>query len=153
VGGTNRNLGWTLCAGAVLALVAALISGAQARSAENGPRAEAAWVRPGLAMGRPAAGYMVVHGGARADRLTGVMSSAATSVELHETMKMAGIMHMSGTPSVDVPAGGTVRFAPGGRHLMIFGLKAGTEPVPLTLAFASGVRVRIDALRRSATLY
>ena len=149
----KRSLGWAACAGAVLTLFVALIAGRAALSAEPGPSVEAAFVRPGLAEGRPAAGYLVLHGGARDDSLVGVTSPAAASIELHETTRMSGVMHMTQQMAVAVPARAVVRFTPGGRHLMIFGLKAGRAPVPLELRFASGARVRIDAPRRSATVY
>jgi copper(I)-binding protein len=149
----KRSFGWAACAGAVLSLFVALIAGRAALSAEPGPSAQAAWVRPGLAADRPAAGYMVLRGGARDDQLVGVTSPGAASIELHDTMRKAGVMHMTQQMSVAVPARAVVRFTPGGRHLMIFGLKPDSTPVPLELRFASGARVRVDAVRRSAMVY
>lgn len=137
IAGFGRGFGWAVCALSVLALFAAALSGHAAERAAA-PSVEDAWVRPSLAPGRPAAGYMVVVGGAVPDRLVAVTSLAAR-VELHETMAMEnGAMRMDATPSVPVPAGARVAFAPGGRHLMLFGLKPDMADVPLALHFASG---------------
>lgn len=54
-------------------------------------------------------------------------------------------MRMERVDGVAVPAGGTVRFAPGGYHLMLFGLKPGMRSVPLTFGFASGGTVQAVA--------
>jgi copper(I)-binding protein len=48
---------------------------------------------------------------------------------------------------IPLPAGGEVRFAPGGRHLMLIGLKRPLHPgdrVPATLHFASGTTLHVD---------
>ena len=148
--GLNRRLGWAACGLAGLSLVAAIVSGAEARAVGGGVQVESAWVRPALVAGRPAAGYLTLRGGARADTLVGVSSPATTRVELHATTMARGVMRMSGEGTITVPANARVAFAPGGRHLMLFDLAPGTASVPLTLRFASGRRVNVDAPRRSA---
>ena len=79
--------------------------------------------------------------GARPARLVAVDSArVAATVELHESMAgMAGMMTMKPIALVDVPAAGSVRFAPEGRHAMLFGIapqvKAG-DLVPLGFRFS-----------------
>lgn len=142
--GFGRGFGWAVVALSVLALFMAVVSG-HAAERLGGVRVIDAWLRPALIAGRPAAGYFLLLGGAKPDRLMGV-SSPGLKVELHETMRMAGgMMSMADTPDVAVPAGARVVFAPGGRHLMIFGLKPGVAEVPLVLRFASGRLVRAEA--------
>jgi copper(I)-binding protein len=54
---------------------------------------------------------------------------------------------------VVIPAGGTLRFAPGGHHLMLVGLaramKAG-DSLPATLVFAGGRRMKVEFAVRLA---
>jgi copper(I)-binding protein len=50
--------------------------------------------------------------------------------------------------SVDVPAGGTVEFAPGGRHLMLWTVDPGaasTGKITLKLYFSNGETLLVDA--------
>ena len=86
----------------------------------------------------PGVAYVTIHGGDVADRLVKVSSPRAPTVEMH-TMTMEGsIMRMREVEAIDVPAGATVRLAPGGMHLMLTGmaapLKVG-ETLTLVLTF------------------
>lgn len=89
-------------------------------------------------------------------QLVGVASPVAGVAEVHE-MKMDGdIMRMRAVPVLDLPAGKTVEFKPGGYHVMLMDLK---EPlvtgasVPLTLLFKNPqgqasrleVKLKVDA--------
>jgi copper(I)-binding protein len=71
-------------------------------------------------------------------------------VELHQTTADAsGVMTMAPVEAVPVPAGGSTELAPGGYHVMLFGL---TQPlaegaiVPLTLTFQSGTVIEVGAV-------
>jgi len=88
--------------------------------------ADEAWRRLPAVAGHPGAGYLTIHGGPEPARLLAVESNAAGSTELHESMKMGagGMTGMQGLDGLDVPANGTVTFAPGGNHVMMFGLSA-----------------------------
>ncbi|MEW6596775.1 MAG: copper chaperone PCu(A)C [Pseudomonadota bacterium] len=97
-----------------------------------------ATIRPPFHGATMTAGYMTLKNAGPADRLVGVSCDCADKVELHETMVHDGMAHMMATPVVSVPAGGEVKFAPGGRHLMIVGLKAPLHPgdkAKITLQF------------------
>jgi copper(I)-binding protein len=108
-----------------------------------------AWVRINPAPGRPAAGYFRFTNGATPDRLVEARAEGAR-VELH-TMSMAGgVMRMEKLDGLDIAAGETVTFAPGGKHLMLFGLEKRPAAVPITLVFASGARITTNAEVRNA---
>lgn len=117
------------------------------------PRISAAWVRRNPVPGRPSAGYLRIEGGGQPDRLVGA-AAPGVRIELHSMSMAGGVMKMARIDALPVPAGAVVELAPGGRHLMIFGLAgaARTLPttLPITLVFASGARVRADATVREA---
>jgi periplasmic copper chaperone A len=69
---------------------------------------------------------------------------------MHDMTMDGGIMRMSKLAALPVPARATISFAPGGKHLMIFGLAAGTKALPITLGFASGGRITVNAAVRAA---
>jgi len=127
-------------------VAAALLLAGCGKPAELG--ADHGWVRLPAVAGRPGAAYFTVHGGAQADTLLAVSTPAALRAELHETMDHQGTKSMRPARDVAVPANGTVEFAPGGRHVMLFdvgpNVKAGGH-IPLTLAFAGGKRLEIQA--------
>ncbi|MOA52013.1 hypothetical protein D3C78_1752350 [compost metagenome] len=58
-------------------------------------------------------------------------------------------MKMQKVEGVDIPAGGTLTLAPGGYHLMLFGLKkplAADERFPVTLHFQKAGDVKVEIL-------
>jgi periplasmic copper chaperone A len=74
-----------------------------------------------------------------ADRLVSASAAVAERVELH-TMAMEGdVMRMRQLDALDLPAGQTVKLAPGGQHLMLIGLKA-----PLTLGMRFPLELRFE---------
>lgn len=96
---------------------------------------------PTAAPGVPGVGFFTLtNSGRKADRLLSVESPAATSIEIHRSETRNGVMQMRALPQgVALPAGKAVDLAPGGMHLMLFGLKAPLVEggsVPLTLRFA-----------------
>lgn len=112
-----------------------------------------AWVRLPPVAGRPAAGYFTLHGGAKADRLVAVTSAKAGRVELHESGMAGGMMTMRAIDGADVPAGGEVKFAPGGNHAMLFDVAADVRPggtIPLSFRFASGKTLEVAARAQAA---
>ena len=148
-----RNIGVAAVALAILLLAVALVSGRLAHSAPAQLTVSDAIVRLGVVPGRPAAGYFTLNGGAQADRLLGVASPVAR-VEMHETIMANGRMRMTPMKMLDVGAGKRIAFAPGGKHLMIFGLPAGVKPgddVRLVFTFEKAGAVPVTAIARSAT--
>lgn len=144
----SRKIGWAALMGALVLLMFSLVSGRIAYSATATAvlGARDAVVRLAAAPGRPSVGYFTLVGGAVPERLVAAGSSAAARVELHQSVMTSGVMRMEPVVGVDLPARGTVRFAPGGLHLMIFGLKPGSAAtIPLTLRFASGTTLTVTA--------
>jgi periplasmic copper chaperone A len=107
------------------------------------------WVRLNAVERGPAAAYFTVHGGPKADRLLSVTSDVVIRIELHESMASGNMASMKPiTGGIDVPAGGTIEFKPGGRHAMLYYVNPGIKPprtLPLTFTFASGNRIEVDA--------
>ncbi|MBV9559484.1 MAG: copper chaperone PCu(A)C [Bradyrhizobium sp.] len=120
----------------------------------NRLRVSDAWIRLAAVPGTPSAAYFTIHGGPTSDRLTSISSPQVRRAEMHETMAADhGMARMAPVEQLAVPAGGTVTFAPGGRHVMLFGLDAAAtagREVRLDLAFASGrtlaARARVRAM-------
>lgn len=105
---------------------------------------DSAWVRLPAVPGRPGAAYFTLRGGPADATLIAVDSDYVRRAELHESM--AGGMRP--LPSVAVPAGEDVAFAPGGRHAMLFDISPRMTPgkhLPLRFAFADGRRIDADA--------
>ena len=106
-----------------------------------------AWTRPAAA-GINGAGYLILtNRGRLADSLIGVSSPAAARGSIHRSaMAAGGVITMRDLPSLAIAPGATVKFAPGGLHLMLEGLKrplkAG-DTVPAVLTFARAGRVTV----------
>lgn len=149
-----RIFGWLACVGAVALLVVAMITGTTPVEADPAapPRVVDAWIRLAAVPGRPAAGYFTLVAGAAPVRLTGV-SAPPARVELHAMTMAGGVMRMDRLPVVAAGAGASVRFAPGGAHLMLFDLPPAVRPgatLPLVFTFADGATVTAAAAVRTA---
>ena len=122
---------------------------------EQLPKVEGAWVRSTVA-GQQGTGAFMKITARQPMQLIGVSSPVAGTAEVHE-MKMEGdIMRMRQVAKVDLPAGRTVEFKPGGYHLMLMDLKQALKPgtaVPLTLVFrdANGVERKLELKAAVAT--
>lgn len=131
-----------------LALVGALSLATAAAAAPKaaGLEARAAWSRPAVA-GMTGVGYLtLVNHTAGPAVLIGAQSPLATHAQAHRAWSTGGVAHMAAEPRVEIPAGGKVVFAPGGRHLMFEGLKKGLGPgdtLPATLIFADGRKLSV----------
>ena len=105
---------------------------------------DAAWVRLNAVATGPAAAYFDVHGGPTPETLISVSTDTAIRAEMHQSTTTAGMATMTPLASVDVPAKTLVRFAPGGRHVMLFNVnpeikRGGT--MTFTFTFADGERI------------
>ena len=103
-----------------------------------------AWIRA-LPTSVPSGGYFTLHnGGGKAVILKGASSPACGMLMLHQSENMGGMTNMQDVASVDVPAGGTIEFSPGGYHLMCMDATSAIQPgktVPVTLEFTDGTKV------------
>ena len=113
------------------------------------PEVTKAWVRLAAVQGQPAAAYFTLRGGGNGDRLVKIESALAERTEMHASMTgMRGMATMTPLAGLDVAAGATVRFAPGGYHAMLYGLDKVVTPgtaVPLRFGFASGKTAEAEA--------
>jgi periplasmic copper chaperone A len=108
-----------------------------------------AWIRISPNKDMPSAGYFVVHGGEASVDLRDVITDRALRVEMHESMSKDGKMTMQPIKAVPVPAKTQVAFAPGGKHLMLWGVNPEAVQqgkVPLTFLFSNGDRIIVDAI-------
>lgn len=95
------------------------------------------------------AGYLTIrNAGTTPDRLVSIESTAAASVQAHQSVREGGAIRMSEhQDGVLIPAGGEVSLKSGGDHLMFEGLKAPFkvgEPVTGTLVFERAGRVPVN---------
>ncbi len=108
-----------------------------------------AWSRataPGAAVG--VAYFEIVNSG-KQDALVRVEAPVAHQAQLHSMAMIGGVMQMREIPSVEVPAHGTVRFEPGGLHVMLIDLvrplKKGNR-FPLILVFEHAGTVHTEVI-------
>jgi len=119
------------------AYLLALAPGAVQSVVAQGIEVKEPWIR-GTVQGQTATGaFMEITSKAPA-RLVAAASPVANAVEIHNMKMEGGIMKMFAVDGVDLPANKTVKFGPGGYHVMLLDLKqtlkAG-DRVPLKLTF------------------
>ena len=111
-----------------------------------------AWVRaiPGAAV---AGAYLTLHnGGDQPVVVSGVRSPAAGVAMIHETTIVNGQSTMRAHEPLRIAPGETVRFAPGGLHIMLHALKrplAAGDEVPLVLLLEDGGSLTVQARVRA----
>lgn len=118
------------------ALLMALAACRQA-SAPTAVSVEEAWVQLPPVAGRPGTAYFTLRSSGGGARLTGVSSPQVGRIELHETRTEGGIARMA--PLAKAPFGkdGTLAFAPGGKHAMLFAIDPAARPGgKITLTFS-----------------
>ena len=103
-----------------------------------------AWVRAPVAGRTVTAAYCdVTNSGDRPVDLIGFDSDhPGLRVEMHESTERGGMMQMRRLARVTIPAKATVSFAPGGKHLMLFGFDGSTE-VTLAATLESGETIPV----------
>ncbi|PAU54182.1 copper chaperone PCu(A)C [Pseudomonas sp. PICF141] len=96
------------------------------------------------------AAYFVIHNnGKTADRLLSVDSPISGKAELHEHVKQNDLMKMQQVPSIEIPAGGKVNFAPMAYHVMLLelkdrGLLSDGKRFPVTMHFEKSGDVTVE---------
>ena len=98
-----------------------------------------------------AAYFVITNNGAEADRLEAVDSLIGGAAQLHEHIDQDGLMKMQHVETVDIPAGGTVTFAPMAYHVMLLDLKDRSRLIdgqtfPLTLHFQKAGDLTVDVV-------
>ena len=107
-----------------------------------------AWSRATPGSAQVAGGYLTIENkGSQPDRLLSASTNAAKKIEIHEMALDKGIMTMRPIDGgLFIEAGKTVKFEPGGRHLMLIGLAAPLaegEQVSVSLAFERAGQVSV----------
>jgi periplasmic copper chaperone A len=110
------------------------------------------WFRV-LPAGLPAAGYFELHNGTgKTVSLVSAASPGCGMLMLHQSQDSGGMSRMVDVQRVDVAPGTTVKFAPGGYHLMCMDptplLKPGAR-VAVTLQFADGSKLTSNFVARN----
>lgn len=144
----SRSFG---AAEAAFAIAALLLAAAPAVAAEPGVTVGDAWLRFVIAS-RPAAGYFTLtNDGDRAVSLVRVSSPGCGAAMLHRSVRENGQDRMVPVDRVEVPAHGSIGFAPGGYHVMCMMPTGAVRPgasVPVTLGFADGGEITADFVVR-----
>lgn len=123
---------------------------AAAGAASQPVQVKNAWVRAMVA-GQQSTGAFMTVTARTATRLVAVASAVAGVAEVHEMKIDRDIMKMRAVPVLELPAGKSVQFKPGGFHVMLMDLKQPLtlgSTVPLTLFFKDekGVESRLDLM-------
>ncbi len=108
------------------------------------------WARA-TAPGAQATGVYVplLNQGAEADALIGGSAEIAATVMLHEVTLQDGISHMSLIDEVPLPSKQPVSLRPGGKHIMLTGLKQQLkegEKFTMTLQFAKAGAITVEVM-------
>ena len=115
-------------------------------------------VRASIGHSPNTAAYMTIaNGGSAPDRLMSASCACADRIEIHVMQEMKGMMMMNDAGPVEIPAHGKVTFHPGGRHLMLTGLKeklvnGGQQEItlvfehagPVTASFNIRAKIAVD---------
>lgn len=117
----------------------------------EGVSVEDCWIRA-LPNRLPAAAYFrIVNAGATDIALIGAQAEGFDKVMLHTHQEVNGMMAMVHAARVDVPAGGSFSFVPGGHHVMLeqhtAELKIGTQRA-ITLWFEGGRALTVNCAVR-----
>lgn len=132
---------------AVLSALAILVV-APPCAAADGLRVENPWARASVGTARPTAAYLTIHNlGRNDDVLIGVETPVAGMAEVHKIETKDGIASMGPAGPVAVPAGASVRLAPGGLHAMLMSLKRPLKEgsaFSLTLVFEKAGRIEVS---------
>lgn len=112
-----------------------------------------AWIRalPGKL---PAGGYFTLHNGtAKMATLSGAESAACGMLMMHKTDTVHGMASMADVAAIDVAPGATLKFSPGGYHLMCMdpspAIRRGAR-ITIVLEFADGGKVPVIFVVRRA---
>jgi copper(I)-binding protein len=111
-------------------------------------RIERAWVRAADSAATTAAYFTLVNDGADSLHVTGLSGDVADAIAMHETVREGGMASMRETDLVDVAPRSRVAFEPGGRHVMLVGLRHRLLPglpVNLTLHTSDGRELPVVA--------
>jgi copper(I)-binding protein len=122
---------------------------AQAQNPDANIVVTQAWSRATPGGSKVAGGYLTVENkGSAPDRLLSASTKAAKKIEVHQMAVNEGVMTMRPVEGgLSIEPGRTVKFAPGGLHLMIIGLSAPLvqgDKVPVALKFEKAGEITVS---------
>jgi len=133
-----------------MALALPIASAAIATERSSAISVADAFARETVGSGTTGAAYLTIENdGAAADRLIAAATPFAETAELHTHSMDGGVMRMRRVQAIEVPAKGKAVLAPGGDHVMLFGLRMPLMPdtsFPLTLTFETAGGVTVDVV-------
>ncbi len=107
------------------------------------------WIAEAPPVSRVHAGYFHLRNhGDRNITLNGVSSEAYGSIEMHRSIEQDGVASMQRLSSIDIAAGDSLHFEPGGYHLMLFrpnGRFRQGDRIALQFHFADGRNIAVSA--------
>lgn len=128
--------------------VVGVMLGSSAAVAQSKVEVTNAWARASAPAQKVGAIYMDVRSATSA-RLVSAASPVAAKVEIHNMKMENNVMKMYPVEAIDLPAGQSVKLAPGGYHVMLIDLKrdlvkGDTVPVTLTVEQSNKTRQTIE---------
>ena len=116
---------------------------AQLSATETKMNVSYAWVKEAPPNAEVLAGYMTLQNQSPQDlTLIGARSSDFKSVMLHQTVSKGGMTHMNHSTRIEIKAGSTLQFIPGGYHLRLMNPKkilSQGDHVQIMLEFQGGL--------------
>ena len=118
----------------------------------QGIQVDDAWIRGIPPSAKTTAAFMTINNtGSDEMVLKSATCEIAETVQIHTMEQVGEIMKMKELSELSVPANGQTVLAPKGYHIMLIGLLrpiSEGEAIPLSLNFADGTKVSVDAVVR-----
>jgi copper(I)-binding protein len=132
-----------------LGLSLALLGGCPATpTADGGIRADDARVRELLPGQDKTVAYLdLTNAGPEPITLIEARSRHARAIEIHQHTRNGNMISMRRVKSIPIPSSETVRLAPGGLHLMLFGVDTLAPSIEIQLLWAHGQVVNVPFRR------
>ncbi|MGJ8679974.1 copper chaperone PCu(A)C [Paraglaciecola sp.] len=103
-----------------------------------------------------AAYFTIENNSQHAEFLVGAKANFVAKAEIHNHIHHNGMMKMQQQSEVKIEAGQTLHFAPGGLHIMLFGLKqplSENQVLDLSVQTKSGKNIRFKADVKSPSIH
>lgn len=128
----------------VVLTLAGILAGACGGPPDGGLTMSDARVRTVIPGQDRTAGYFSARNdGPLAIVLRGAHADGVRAIEMHETRRDGDLMRMRRLDSVEIAPGQTVRFQPGGRHLMLFGVTSLADEPVIVLELGDGTETAV----------
>jgi copper(I)-binding protein len=149
----NRRLLLQLAAALSLTFASILAIAVAVRADAGGIEVREAFARATIGKATSGVVYVtLVNRASRPDRLLAASTPVAARTDLHMTVRDGDVVRMRRLETVEIPAGETVAFEPGGAHVMLSGLHAPLregDRFDLTLEFEAAGTITVEVTVRS----